>query len=203
MQGINMKFMSKDNFLSKTQLPFQYPNSMLAAMFNAETERPPAEKDDNDHFFIDRDPEPFRVILGYLRNASLPDDIVGCSLQQVQWEASYYGLDGLLKIIEERNEAKEAEEEKKKTEEERETKKLKLMDYEAKATKMKRKFKEEIEKIRLCPAGCFGNDGPDCANCAEYVNDSKTYLYLYVAECRSCLAKCNFKEYTSMAMDLL
>ena len=89
----------------------QDPNSMLAAMFDPESELPPARKDDKGNFLIDRDPEPFRVILGYLRNARLPDDIVGCSLQQVQWEASYFGLDGLLKTIEERNKAKDKKEE--------------------------------------------------------------------------------------------
>ena len=79
--------------------------SVLAATFDPESarlERLPARRDKEGNFFIYRDPEPFRVILGYLRNTRLPDDIVGCSLQQVQWEASYYGLDGLLKIIEER-----------------------------------------------------------------------------------------------------
>ena len=168
-----MKLMSKDNFLPKTLLPFQYPNSMLAAMFNAESERPPAEKDDNGNFFIDRDPEPFRVILGYLRNARLPDDIVGCSLQQVQWEASYYGLDGLLKIIGERKE----EEERRETEAKRE----KLLEYDVKAMDMDRKCKEEHNKFRLCPAGCRCGD--------RILMDMQTY-------------DCLYKEFRGMACDL-
>ena len=36
----------------------------------------------------------------------LPEDIVGCSLEQVEWEADYYGLKELLKIIGERKTAK-------------------------------------------------------------------------------------------------
>ena len=186
MQGINMKFMSKDNFLAKTQLPFQYPNSMLAAMFNAESERPPAEKDGNGYFFIDRDPELFRVILGYLRNTRLPDDIVGCSLQQVQWEASYYGLDGILKIIQERKEAKEEEEEAKKTEE----KKEKLLEYDVKRMEMLRKYQEEDEKIGACPAGCSGKVRWEyCWKCTRYLLNKQTYLRLET-------------EYQSKAADL-
>lgn len=87
----------------------QDPNSMLAAMFNSE--RPPAMKDDNGNYLIDRNPRAFGYILEFLRNAGLPDDIVGCSLLEVQWEASYFGLHGLLRIIEERNKAKDKKEE--------------------------------------------------------------------------------------------
>ena len=36
---------------------------MLAAMFDPQSERPPAMKDDNGNFFIDRDPKPFEVVL--------------------------------------------------------------------------------------------------------------------------------------------
>ena len=36
---------------------------MLAAMFDPQSERPPAMKDVNGNFFIDRDPKPFEVIL--------------------------------------------------------------------------------------------------------------------------------------------
>ena len=85
------------------------PNSMLASMFNPESDRPPAEKDDQGSYFIDRDPEPFRVILIFLRNGRLPEDIVGCSLEQVEWEADFFGLDELLKIINRRKKAKEEE----------------------------------------------------------------------------------------------
>merc|ERR1712039_135686 len=82
---------------------------MLAAMFDPNPNyrlRPHAMKYDQGNVFIDRDPEPFRIILSFLRSARLPKDIVGCSLEQVEWEADYYGLKELLKIIGERKTAK-------------------------------------------------------------------------------------------------
>merc|ERR1712039_1064908 len=87
---------------------------MLAAMFDPNPNyrlRPHAMKYAQGNVFIDRDPEPFRIILSFLRSARLPKDIVGCSLEQVEWEADYYGLKELLKIIGERKTAKEKEEE--------------------------------------------------------------------------------------------
>ena len=87
----------------------KYPNSMLASMFNPESDRPPAEKDEQGSYFIDRDPEPFRVILSFLRNGRLPQDIVGCSLEQLEWEADFFGLEELLKIVRVRKKAKEEE----------------------------------------------------------------------------------------------
>merc|ERR1712117_549841 len=90
------------NFTTTVATLTQYPDSMLAAMFDPESERPPAMKDDKGNFFIDRDPEPFRIILSFLRSARLPEDIVGCSIEEVEWEADYYGLKKLLKIIGER-----------------------------------------------------------------------------------------------------
>ena len=70
-----------------------------------------------------------------MRNARLPEDIVGCSIEEVEWEAHYFGLQEILKIIGERKKAKNAEEERKraeeearKTEREKEEKKMKLFD---------------------------------------------------------------------------
>ena len=119
----------------------KYPDSMLAAMFKSE--RPPAMKDDNGNFLIDRNPRAFAYILEFLRNAGLPDDIVGCSLQEVQWEASYYGLDGLLKIIEDRNKAKEEAEGRKKNEE---APKMSKLEVEEKAAEM---FKKSAEAWKI------------------------------------------------------
>ena len=45
---------------------------MLAAMFDPESERPPAMKDDKGNFFIDRDPKPFEVIL---RDLNLSENV--------------------------------------------------------------------------------------------------------------------------------
>ena len=87
----------------------KYPDSMLAAMFNPESERPPAEKDDNGNFFMDRDPRAFEYILQFLRNARLPKEIVGCSIEQVEWEADYFSLQELLDIIGKRKDKEERE----------------------------------------------------------------------------------------------
>ena len=48
-------------FVTSVATLTQYPNSMLAAMFNPESERPPAMKDGQGNFFLDCDPEPFQV----------------------------------------------------------------------------------------------------------------------------------------------
>ena len=77
----------------------KYPNSLLAAMFNQESERPPARKDDNGNFFIDAEPEPFKFILRFLRRGKLSAYIDGRTLEQLEWEADYYGLEELLKLI--------------------------------------------------------------------------------------------------------
>jgi len=76
------------------------PDSMLASMFGATTELPPARKDGQGNYFIDRDPEAFRVILSFLRSASLSEDVAG--LEQLEVEADYFRLCGLLKIIRQR-----------------------------------------------------------------------------------------------------
>merc|ERR1712117_995153 len=93
----------------------KYPDSMLAAMFNPESERPPAGKDDNDNFFIDGEPGPFKYILRFLRRGKLSEVIDGCTLEQLKWEADYFGLQELLDIIGKR---KDKEEKKKVGEEE-------------------------------------------------------------------------------------
>ena len=67
-------------------------------MFDPESERPPAMKDGQGNYFIDRDPEPFRIILSFLRNARLSEDIVGCTLEQLEWEADFFRLEELLKV---------------------------------------------------------------------------------------------------------
>merc|ERR1712117_865245 len=77
----------------------KYPNSLLAAMFNQESERPPARKDDNGNFFIDAEPEPFKFILRFLRRGKLSEYIDGRTLERLEWEADYYGLEELLKLI--------------------------------------------------------------------------------------------------------
>ena len=46
-------------------------NSMLARMFGRSTELPPARKDGDGNYFLDRDPEAFRVILSFLGRYSV------------------------------------------------------------------------------------------------------------------------------------
>ena len=175
----------------------KYPDSMLAIMFNPESERPPAEKDNYGNFFIDRDPEPFKVILSFLRNATLDKDIVGCSIEQLEREATYFGLDEILKIIGERKKAKKAEEKKKRAEEEarknereKEEMKMKLLDYDVKAYELIRRYREEDEKYRLCPASCVEKEeGTECDKCIKYLMDRQTY-------------QCLFHEYSGMAIEL-
>ena len=51
--------------------PSPIPIPMLAAMFDPESERPPARKDDQGNFFLDGEPEPFKFILQFLRRGRL------------------------------------------------------------------------------------------------------------------------------------
>ena len=76
------------------------PDSMLASMFSSEL--PPAKKDSQGNYFIDRDPEAFRVILSFLRTANLSKEITGCTLEQLEVEADYFRLCGLLKLVRQR-----------------------------------------------------------------------------------------------------
>ena len=65
---------SQDVFQAKRfffLIAIQYPESMLAAMFDPESERPPARKDDQGNFFLDGEPEPFKFILQFLRRGRL------------------------------------------------------------------------------------------------------------------------------------
>ena len=58
-------------FVTSVATLTQYPNSMLAAMFDPKSELPPARKDGHGNYFIDRDPEAFRVILSFLGRYSV------------------------------------------------------------------------------------------------------------------------------------
>ena len=102
----------------------KYPNSLLAAMFDPESERPPARQDKQGNFFIDGEPKPFEMILRFLRRGKLSEDIGGCTLEQLEWEADYFGLQELLEIIGKRKD-KEV--------------KQKLLECEEKAAEMYRK----------------------------------------------------------------
>ena len=167
-------------FVTSVATLTQYPNSMLAAMFNPESERPPAMKDGQGNYFIDRDPKPFDVILSFLRSAKLREDIVGCTLKELEWEADFFGLEELLKIIEKRSKAEKrkkaaenmAEAKRKKVEEEKEKEgpKMSPLEYKEKAAEMRQKWAEALKLEEVCEYE-FG-DGESVPECARAARDS-------------------------------
>ena len=149
----------------------KYPDSMLAAMFNPESERPPAEKDDNGNFFMDRNPRAFVYILEFLRNARLPKDIAGCSIEQVKWEADYFGLQDILDIIGNR-----------KDKEEREKVEKELFECEEKAAELYKKSANAYRMFQECDrADCEIEewddipDGQACFSCNEVWESGQIY----------------------------
>ncbi|CAL2033865.1 unnamed protein product [Caenorhabditis brenneri] len=58
----------------------------------------PLEKDDSGAIFIDRSPKHFELILNYMRagSVSIPDS--KAATREIQTEAQYYLLDGLVKL---------------------------------------------------------------------------------------------------------
>ena len=79
----------------------QYPDtSVLAAMFDQESRRPPpALWDSNGHYFIDRDPKAFAAILSYLRTGELFESYDGVTMDKVLCEAVHFGLQGMADKI--------------------------------------------------------------------------------------------------------
>ena len=152
----------------------QYPDSMLAAMFDPESERPPAREDGQGNYFIDGEPEPFKFILRFLRRGKLSEDIVGCSLEQVEWEADYFGLGELLKIIGERKKAEKRRAEEKEIEE-----------CEEKAAEMRK---------RLADAMKMHND---CKSCNRHSCD-----VCFQASESACKYRSLAREYEKKAADL-
>ena len=74
---------------------------MLAAMFRSAPSIPPAKRDSNGCYFIDRSPRPFEVILDFLRTGHL-NNLNGCTLRQLEVEADFFGLSGLQELIRQR-----------------------------------------------------------------------------------------------------
>uniref|UniRef100_A0A182SAR8 BTB domain-containing protein n=1 Tax=Anopheles maculatus TaxID=74869 RepID=A0A182SAR8_9DIPT len=75
------------------------PNSMIARMF-AQEQLKPSEQDAQGAYLIDRNGHYFRPILDYLRHGRVIYD-KHVNLQGVLEEARYYGLDGLVLLIQE------------------------------------------------------------------------------------------------------
>ena len=81
------------HFTTNPQTLTRDPNSMLAAMFSGKFQVKPSE---DGSFFIDRDGTYFRFILNYLRNGELilPDGAT--FLKELEAEAKFYRLQGIL-----------------------------------------------------------------------------------------------------------
>ena len=72
------------------------PESMLARMIGSEV---PAARDSQGNIFIDRSPDAFRVVLDFLRTERVNLEGSKCTLKQLEVEADYFGLSGLLESI--------------------------------------------------------------------------------------------------------
>ena len=82
------------HFTTSVQTLKKDPNSMLAAMFSGKFEMKPSEVDGS--FFIDRDGTYFRFILNYLRNGELILPEGATFLKELEAEAKFYQLQGIL-----------------------------------------------------------------------------------------------------------
>ena len=80
-------------FTTSLQTLTKDPNSMLAAMFSGKFEVKPAE---DGAFFIDRDGKHFRFILNYLRNGELILPEGATFLKELEAEAKFYQIQGIV-----------------------------------------------------------------------------------------------------------
>ena len=81
------------HFITSVQTLRKDPNSMLAAMFSGKFDPKPSE---DGSFFIDRDGTHFRFILNYLRDGVLILPEGATALKQLQQEAEFYQIQGIL-----------------------------------------------------------------------------------------------------------
>ena len=81
------------HFTTSLQTLTRDPNSMLAAMFSGRHE---VETTEDGSFFIDRDGTYFRFILNYLRNGELILPEGAKFLEELEVEARFYQVQGLL-----------------------------------------------------------------------------------------------------------
>lgn len=87
---------------TRSTLVAKEPNSMLARMFATENDNSmilPSPKDKNGAFLIDRSPEYFEPILGFLRHGQLIVDR-NVNPQGVLEEAKFYGITSLIPELE-------------------------------------------------------------------------------------------------------
>ena len=81
------------HFTTSLQTLTRDPNSMLAAMFSGRHE---VETTEDGSFFIDRDGTYFRFILNYLRNGELILPEGATFLEELEVEARFYQVQGIL-----------------------------------------------------------------------------------------------------------
>ena len=81
------------HFTTSLQTLTRDPNSILAAMFSG---RHKLETTEDGSFFIDRDGTYFRFILNYLRNGELILPEGATFLKELEAEAKFYQLQGVL-----------------------------------------------------------------------------------------------------------
>ena len=75
------------------------PQSVLAKMFRLDSPIQPAATLKDGSYFIDRNPKRFEIILEYLRDDELADDLSKAELTKLRIEARYFMLENLLSII--------------------------------------------------------------------------------------------------------
>ena len=81
------------HFTTSVQTLTKDPNSMLAAMFSGKFDTKPSE---DGSFFIDRDGTYFRFILNYLRNGELILPEGATFLKELEAEAKFYQIQGII-----------------------------------------------------------------------------------------------------------
>ena len=86
------------SFATTRQTLMKYPDSLLAKICSTDVH---VAKDSNGAYFIDRDPELFRLILNYLRTGYLRKLPPNHNLEDLEIEADYFGLSELLGVIRE------------------------------------------------------------------------------------------------------
>ena len=89
-------------FVTTRQTLLKEPQSVLGKMFEIDSPLQPAAMLKDGSYFIDRDPKKFEMILNYLREDELADDLSKTELKNLKIEASYFKLENLLSIINER-----------------------------------------------------------------------------------------------------
>ena len=93
------------HFTTTVQTLTKDPNSMLAAMFSGKFEMKPSE---DGSFFIDRDGTHFRFILNFLRTGKLTLPEGATFIKELEEEAEFYQIQGLVDALKPANSTVEA-----------------------------------------------------------------------------------------------